>query len=104
MGTFRPSVPNRGMPTDRLCHIPTVTDWIGKAYPDPDYRAMVLQNWPKDVDRKQMQFHASPIGPDLMGTATPFQGDGHKREHTRGQSRMAIPFLASKQLLEDRAR
>jgi two-component system, cell cycle sensor histidine kinase and response regulator CckA len=29
--------------------VPTVGDWLGLAYPDPDYRAMVMGNWERDV-------------------------------------------------------
>jgi PAS domain S-box-containing protein len=29
--------------------IPTVLDWVERAYPDPEYRAQVLANWDKDV-------------------------------------------------------
>jgi len=29
--------------------VPTVGDWLQRAYPDPDYRAMVMGNWERDV-------------------------------------------------------
>ena len=29
--------------------IPTVRDWVQRAYPDPEYRAMVMGNWERDV-------------------------------------------------------
>ena len=29
--------------------VPTVRDWLLRAYPDPDYRAMVSDNWEQDT-------------------------------------------------------
>jgi two-component system, cell cycle sensor histidine kinase and response regulator CckA len=34
--------------------LPTVRDWIERAYPDPEYRARVLGNWERDVSRESM--------------------------------------------------
>jgi len=67
-----------------LDDIPTVQDWLNKAYPDPEYRAWVVGNWPRDVDpenmhrdvvyeiacrdgaRKDIQFRASLLCPGRM--------------------------------------
>ncbi len=38
-----------------LDDIPTVGDWIERAYPDPEYRAHVLGNWASDVDPENMR-------------------------------------------------
>jgi len=64
--------------------IPTVDDWLHKAYPDPDYRDWVVSNWARDVDpqnmqrdvvyeiacndgsRKDIQFRASLLSPGRM--------------------------------------
>ncbi|MFO8070614.1 MAG: PAS domain S-box protein [Polyangia bacterium] len=37
-----------------LDDLPTVKDWIECAYPDPEYRARVLDNWERDVSRESM--------------------------------------------------
>jgi two-component system cell cycle sensor histidine kinase/response regulator CckA len=34
-----------------LSDLPTVQDWIVRAYPDPEYRAEVLGNWERDVSQ-----------------------------------------------------
>jgi PAS domain-containing protein len=31
--------------------VPTVGDWLQRAYPDPEYRAMVMSNWERDVSQ-----------------------------------------------------
>jgi len=67
-----------------LADIPTTTDWIARAYPDPAYRSQVLANWPSDVDpanmgrdvryevackdggRRRISFKASSLGAGLM--------------------------------------
>ena len=67
-----------------LEHIPTVADWIQRAYPDPEYRQYVLDNWAADVDPANMgrdvvyqvtcaggevrdiEFRASEFGADRM--------------------------------------
>jgi two-component system cell cycle sensor histidine kinase/response regulator CckA len=64
--------------------IPTVADWLRRAYPDEAYRATVLASWPEDVDpansgrdvvfrvtckdgtRKEVQLRAGPLGPGEM--------------------------------------
>ena len=38
-----------------LGDIPTVGDWVRKAYPDPAYRKYVVENWPRDVDPDNMR-------------------------------------------------
>lgn len=35
--------------------VPTVADWIEKAYPDPDYRALVMSNWQVDASPNHMR-------------------------------------------------
>jgi PAS domain S-box-containing protein len=64
--------------------VPTVADWIEKAYPDPDYRALVMGNWQVDASpnhmrrdvsydvvcrdgtTKRMLLRASLLGPERM--------------------------------------
>ena len=29
--------------------IPTVADWLQRAYPNPEYRQQILDNWPNDT-------------------------------------------------------
>lgn len=33
-----------------LPDVPTVGGWLEKAYPDPEYREMIIDNWPRDTD------------------------------------------------------
>lgn len=67
-----------------LTDVPTVSDWILRAYPDPVYRETVLANWSLDVDpalmgrdvsydvackdgsKKRMLLRASMLGNDRM--------------------------------------
>ncbi len=37
----------------RLEDLPTVQDWILRAYPDPEYRAFVMGNWERDVSEPE---------------------------------------------------
>jgi len=39
----------------RLEDVPSVADWLERAYPEPDYRRYVLDNWSRDVDPEHMR-------------------------------------------------
>jgi PAS domain S-box-containing protein len=35
--------------------VPTVADWLERAYPEPEYRRYVLDGWPRDTDPEHMR-------------------------------------------------
>jgi len=67
--------------------IPTIRDWVQRAYPDPDYRAMVADNWERDV---------SSHGRDVFYTVRCADGTDKElllRAGLIGTSRMVVALL-----------
>jgi len=90
-----------------LDDLPTVADWIRKAYPDPSYRQVILDNWPADTSPTQMgrnvayrvncrdgstkrvQFRASMLKPGQMAVMLMDVTERHRiaQEHREREER-----------------
>jgi two-component system, cell cycle sensor histidine kinase and response regulator CckA len=92
--------------------IPTVGDWLARAYPDPDYRAKVVGNWERDVSEpgrdvvyrircadggdKELLLRAGLLGSDRMVVALLDLTVLHRTQQELRESQERFDQIASK--------